>query len=114
MTMSEHLSESEYQEAAQHLREAAAENPWPIDDRPLLIAGENDRITMSNYGEARMAAAQTIQTAAAEGEAYPGQAGMAATLLAVIADFNELITAARTAFEEVEKTNQEGKGTHHG
>jgi hypothetical protein len=108
-----------YDIATRMMREMAAEDPWPIDDRPLQI-GTGDHVVMTSYAEARMAATETLQRAKEQGEEFPGQGGMASLILAVITDFNGLLVAAQQAdtaqatLDEIERANQEGKGTHHG
>jgi hypothetical protein len=108
-----------FDRATKMMRERAAEDPWPIDDRPLQI-GSGDHIVMSSYAEARMAAAETLQRVTEEGEDFPGQGGMASLILAMITDFNALLVAAQqdattqATFDEIERANREGKGTHHG
>jgi hypothetical protein len=89
--------DAEYQAIIQEFLDRAAEDPWAIDDRPLLIHGEGERSVMSSYAEQRMAAASIIEAAEHGKEDFTGQAGMAAAIMAIITDFNALLTAEGTA-----------------
>ena len=104
-------AEEKFRRVTREYRERAARDPWAIDDRPLEIRGSGGRIVMSNYAEARMAATEILEEAEKEGSAYPGQAGMAATILAVITDINTMVTAVSYAFDGLESPGVVFSGT---